>query len=208
MFTTLLLVVVAILLYLLFWPVPIKPISWKAPAPPDAKGDYATNDRLARAQRLPTGGSGPEDVIIDRQGQVYTGLADGRIMRMQSDGSGLEQFAKTNGRPLGLVFDADGNLLIADADEGLLSVNPQGELKGLVNQIDGRKLKLTNHLDVAASGTIYFSESSDHFPLAKMISEILESRPNGRLFAYDPQSGETKLIIDGLFCANGVAIHH
>jgi len=208
MIILLLLIIAAILLYLLFWPVPIKPISWKAPAPPDAKGEYALNNRLAGAQRLPAGGQGPEDVIVDSQGRVYTGLADGRIMRMQSDGSDLEQFAKTNGRPLGLAFDANSNLLIADADQGLLSANPQGEVKVLVNQVDGRKLKYINHLDVAGDGTIYFSESSDRFPLQHMVSIILESRPNGRLFAYDPQSGETKLIIDGLYCANGVAIHH
>lgn len=208
MLITFLLITIAILLYLLFWPVPIKPICWKAPTPPDAKGVYASNDRLTGAQRLPAGGPGPEDVIVDRQGRIYTGLDDGRIIRMQYDGSDLERFAKTNGRPLGLAFDANGNLLVADADKGLLSVNPQGDLKVLVNQVDGRKLKLTNHLDVATDGTIYFSESSDRFPLHNMTSEILESRPNGRLFAYDPQSGETKLIMDGLFRANGVAIHH
>lgn len=208
MIILLLLIVIALLLYLLFWPVPIKPISWNAPALPAAKGDYAANDLLAAAQRLPAGGSGPEDVIVDSQSRVYTGLADGRIMRMNSDGSNLEKFAKTNGRPLGLAFDAVGNLLIADADQGLLSVNPQGELQVLVNQVDGRKLKFTNHLAVAAAGTIYFTESSDRFPLGDMVSEILESRPNGRLFAYDPQSGETKLVIDDLYCANGVAIHH
>jgi len=201
-------VVTAILLYLLFWPVPIRPISWKSPAPPAARGDYAPNHRFAGAQLLPAGGQGPEDVVIDSHNRVYTGLEDGRIMRMQLDGSRLEQFVKTKGRPLGLVFDASGNLLVADADQGLLSVDPQGELRVLVDQFESRRLRFTNHLDVAADGTIYFTESSDRYSLHDMVSEILESRPNGRLFAHDPQKGETRLIIDDLYCANGIAIHH
>jgi len=145
MLTLLLLIAAAILLYLLFWPVPVKPISWKAPAPPAAEGVYAVNGRLQEAQHLPAGGAGPEDVIFDSQGRLYVGLEDGRIMSMQPDGSGLEQFSKTGGRPLGLAFDADSNLLIADADKGLLSIDPNGKLMVLVNQINGRKLKFTNH---------------------------------------------------------------
>jgi sugar lactone lactonase YvrE len=206
MITLLLIIVVIVLLYFLFWPVPIKPISWKASIPPEATGDLAVNDRLAEAEQLPAGGPNPEDIIVDTQGRIYTGLEDGRIMRMQADGSEREQFATTNGRPLGLAFDAQGNLIVADAEKGLLSIDPQGELRILVDRVNGRRLNFANHLDIAADGKIYFSESSDHFTLHEMAAEIFESRPNGRLFIYDPQSAETKLILDNLYCANGIAI--
>jgi sugar lactone lactonase YvrE len=49
-------------------------------------------------------------------------LQDGRVVRMLADGSGVEPFAQTFGWPLGMKFDAGGNLIVADAFRGLLSV--------------------------------------------------------------------------------------
>jgi len=191
---------------LLFWPVSVKPIKWTPPKAPRLEGDYAVNRALAAAERLPVGGKGPEDVIFDAGGLLYAGLEDGRIVRMKPDGSDLETFANTGGRPLGLAFDAGGNLIIADAYKGLLSVDPQGQLKVLTDSLDGRKLIFTNHLDVAADGTIYFSESSDRFPFHDYVGDMIESRPNGRLLAYDPAKGETRLLLDDLNFANGIAV--
>ena len=200
-------IVAVILAYLLFWPVPIRPMRWQAPKPPLASGSFTENTSLARAKRLPAGGSGPEDIAIDDDGRIYTGLADGRIMRMNPDGSHLEQFTRTGGRPLGLAFAKNGSLLIADAEEGLLAADQMGSITVLVNQFSGRELKYVNNLAVAADGTIYFSESSDRFCVHEMAEEILESRPNGRIFTHDPHSGETNLFWDNLFCPNGLAIH-
>lgn len=202
----LLVLLAVVVLYLLFWPVPVRPIKWTPPEPPKLEGAYAVNQGLSAAERLDVGGVGPEDVIFDKEGRLYSGLEDGRIMRMQPDGSELVTFARTAGRPLGLAYDAAGNLIIADADRGLLSVDPEGKLKTLTDTFAGRKLVLTNHLDVAADGTIYFSESSDRFPLHDYVSDFLESRPNGRLLAYDPELNETRLVLDKLSFANGVAV--
>lgn len=201
-----LLLLVVILLYLLFWPVPVRPIKWTPPEPPKLVGVYAVNQKLSSAERLDAGGVGPEDVIFNKEGWLYSGLEDGRIVRMRPDGSELETFAQTAGRPLGLAFDGAGNLIVADADMGLLLVDPEGKLQTLTDAFAGRKLILTNHLDVAADGTIYFSESSDRFPLHDYRSDILESRPNGRLLAYAPEVKETRLVLDKLHFANGVAV--
>ena len=94
------------LLYLLFWPVPIEPAAWTPPAPPPLAGVYATNTRLSGAERLGTGaGYAPEEPAFDAEGRLYTGLGDGRILRLQADGRAPEVFANTSGRPLGLKFD-------------------------------------------------------------------------------------------------------
>src|SRR5450759_3715949 len=81
-----------ILAYLLFWPVPIDPVVWQPAANPAMSGPYAPNDRLSGMRRLPEVGPGPESVAIDRDGRVYTGLQDGRVVRMLADGSGVETF--------------------------------------------------------------------------------------------------------------------
>ncbi|HTG87937.1 MAG TPA: hypothetical protein VL907_12915, partial [Pyrinomonadaceae bacterium] len=156
-----LLVVLATLAYLLFAPVPITPSAWTPPAAPGFTGQYERNTRLSPVDRLSLGeGHKPEDVALDASGRIYAGLEDGRIIQLQSDGTQPHLFANTQGRPLGMVFDRDGNLIIADAIKGLLSVSPAGEIKVLATESDGAKFGCLNDLDIGADGTIYFTEAS------------------------------------------------
>src|SRR5215218_1094077 len=125
-------VIVACLVYLLLAPVPISPGAWTPPAAPALSRQYEQNTRLARAQRLSLGdGHKPEDVALDAQGRIYGGFEDGRIVQLQPDGTQPRLFANTQGRPLGMVFDRAGNLIVADAIKGLLSITPAGEIKVL-----------------------------------------------------------------------------
>ena len=57
------------------------------------------------------------------------GFEHGRIVRFEPDGNRYQAYAETGGRPLGLHFDSRGNLIVADAERGLLSVPPRGEVK-------------------------------------------------------------------------------
>jgi sugar lactone lactonase YvrE len=193
--------------YLLTAPVPIEPAAWLPPTPPRATGLYRPNRALERIERVGEGlGFGPEDVAIDRQGRIYTGVEDGTIVRLAPNGSGAETFATTGGRPLGLDFDSRGHLIVADAYAGLLRVSPDGEVSVLATEQGGLPFALTNDVDVAADGTIYFSDSSHRFPLSQFRLDLLEHRPNGRLLAFDPETGETRLVLDSLYFANGVAV--
>jgi sugar lactone lactonase YvrE len=196
-----------LLLYLLFWPVAIDPAAWTPPQPPALAGVYEPNSRLASIERVGAGaGFGPEAVAFDAEGRIYGGMADGRIMRFESDGGRPTVFAQTGGRPLGLKFDRAGNLLVADADKGLLSVGRDGAIAVLSTEAGGVALRCTNDLDVAADGTVYFSDASDKFPLAVYKEDLIEHRPRGRLLSYDPRTRETRVMLDGLHFANGVAV--
>jgi sugar lactone lactonase YvrE len=194
--------------YLLLWPVPIEPEAWSPPEAPELEGVYATNTRLSGVERLQGGlGHKPEGVAIDTAGRVYSGMEDGRIVRWWIDGrGGPEVFAETGGRPLGMDFDRDGNLIVADADKGLLSINAQGKVAVLSTEAGGVAFRCTNDVDVAADGTIYFTDASSRFPLSVYKHDLFEHRPNGRLLAYEPANRRTRLVIDGLYFANGVAI--
>jgi len=193
--------------YLLRAPVPIDPAAWTPPRAPNLTGAYRPNERLAAIERLGSGmGTGPEDVDVDGQGRIYAGLEDGRIIRVASDGTGGEAFARTGGRPLGLAFDGAANLIVADADRGLLSVTPDGEVEVLATAHDGLALAFTDDVDVGPDGTIYFSDASWKFGVRDYKHDLMEHRPNGRLLAYDPATKETRLLLDSLYFANGVAV--
>jgi sugar lactone lactonase YvrE len=193
------------ILYLLFWPVPIDPVVWTPDPDPGLTGPYAPNERLAPLELFePSLGRGPEDVTRGPDGLFYTGLLDGRILRF--DGSRTELVADTGGRPLGMQFDSAGRLIVADADRGLLAVNADGSIEVLVDTVDGARLLLTDDLDIAADGTIWFSDASRRFPVAEWILDFWEGRGTGRLLSHDPVSGETRAWLDGLRFANGVAL--
>src|SRR3954471_12524452 len=60
-------------------------------------------------------GQGPEDVVVDGNGFVLTGLNDGRILRVDADTGRVEVLVSTDGRPLGLEVLPDGRILICDS---------------------------------------------------------------------------------------------
>ena len=196
----------ASLAYLFFAPVPIAPAAWTPPAAPALTGQYEQNSRLADVLRLSLGdGHAPEDVAIDGEAKIYAGFEDGRIAQLQPNGT-ITTFANTQGRPLGLIFDREGNLLVADALKGLLSINKAGEIKLLADEAEGAKFGSLNDLDVGADGTIYFTEASNKFPMSQHVSDLLEHQPNGRLLAFDPKSGKARTLLKGIYFANGVAV--
>ena len=193
-------------LYLALKTSPIDPLAWDAPAAPQMTGVLEPNDTLMKAELLGQGQlHGPEDTAVDSQGRVYAGLADGRVVRLEASGK-VETFVDTGGRPLGMDFDAAGNLILADAWKGLLRIDPQGKVETLATEADGVPFAFTDDLDIASDGRIYFSDASSKFHQPDYILDLLEARPHGRLLRYDPSTGKTEVLLKDLYFANGVAL--
>jgi len=192
------------------WPVTISPVAWTPQPAPPLSGPYEKNSKLATVERLGivphAKGFAPEDVALDAESRVYTGLDDGRIMRLEGADGHWVVFADTHGRPLGMVFDASGNLIVADAIKGLLSIARDGSVTVLTTSADGVTFGCTNDLDVAADGTIYFTDASYKFPLTNYKADLMEHRGNGRFLAYDPKTKTTRTLAKDLVFANGVAV--
>lgn len=194
-----------LLLYLLFWPVYPKPIGiFAAPEAPPLVGVYQQNNLLQDVERFGEGHClSPEDITTDDEGYIYTGMSDGRIMRFRPDDSSVELYADTGGRPQGLAFDTSGNLIVADTARGLLSVSPDGSVTVLATEAEGKAITLANDLDIASDGTIYFS---DYQYYQDYFSDFMDGRPLSRLLAYDPETQQTRVVLDGLYAANGVVL--
>lgn len=155
--------------------------------------------------RLP----GPEDMAYDGAGGwLYTGCDDGWVRRVSVPGGDVEDWVRTGGRPLGVVLAADGGLIVADADIGLLKVmsSPDRKVELLTDAAEGLKFALTDGVDVAADGTVYFTDASYKYNLANHMTDILEARPHGRLMSFDPATGQTAVLQRDLYFANGVAV--
>ena len=202
------------LAYLLLWPVPIKPLAWTAPKAPGYQGPHAVNDRLSQLTLIDLHGEeGPEHIAIGPDGKLYTTVASGKILRMAQDGSAQETFANTGGRVLGFDFDAQGQLIAADAVKGLLSISQEGKVSVLTEKVDGDPIRYADAVVVAKSGKMYFSDASTRFAPAEWggtfeasILDILEQSATGRILEYDPATSVTRIVAQGLSFANGVAL--
>ncbi|WP_328187852.1 SMP-30/gluconolactonase/LRE family protein [Marinobacter sp. OP 3.4] len=204
--TLIVLILIAAVLWVLLWPSPVDSATYDPPEAPPMTGPLAPNKLLQQAELLAQGEVvGPEDVAVDDQGRVYGGTDTGFIVRVGRDGS-VEHWVETGGRPLGLAFDAEGNLIVCDAWMGLLSISPAGEIEVLATGADGEPFAFTNDVDIASDGTIYFSDASSRFNQPDYKLDLLEARPHGRLLKYEPETGETTVLMDDLYFANGVAV--
>jgi sugar lactone lactonase YvrE len=200
-------VVLFLVLYLFLWPVPIHPVAWEPHPVPPLEGDFAANRVLQGLELFATPNShGPEDVAVDAEGRIYVGVVEGQILRYAADGSNPQAFADTGGRPLGMDFDNDGNLIVADAVKGLLSIDPSGAIKVLCTEAGDHPFRLTDDVDVDSQNVAWFSDASYIWAFQEYMSEVLESAPNGRLLKYDINTGECSVVLDELFFANGVAV--
>ncbi len=185
---------------------PVEPAVWSPPPDPGLTGDHARNQRLADGELWPVPDTGPEDVVLTEDGTLYTGTRDGSILALTEGGDRVERVARTGGRPLGIELLHDGRLLVCDADEGLLAVDPaSGDIEELVTEVDGARLMCTNNAAVGPDGTIWFTDSSRRFPVHHYKGDIIEHTGTGRLFRRDPD-GTLETVVDGLHFANGVTL--
>ena len=77
----------ALVAYLLLWPVPIRPVSWAAPVAPGYAGAHAANQRLAGLQVIDLGAEdGPEHVAFGPDGMLYVAFGDGGQADDQGNG--------------------------------------------------------------------------------------------------------------------------
>ncbi len=201
-----LLVVFLLLGSFLLTPSPVDSKAWNPPAPPPLTGRLAPNERLRLADLLARGQVyGPEDTTMGPDGVLYTGTQDGFIVRVFPDGR-VENWLSTGGRPLGMVFDRQGNLIVADAWKGLLSISPEGEITVLAREAEGTPFRFTDDVDIADDGRIYFTDASSRFEQPDYRLDLLEMRPHGRLLRYSRKTGKAEVLLGNLHFANGVAV--
>lgn len=208
------LILIALASYLSLWPVPIHAVGWHPARAPAYAGSFVVNTRLENAQRIDLHGEvGPEHVLVGPDGDVYVGMVSGRILRLSPDGAHQQVVADTGGRPLGMVFDGSGKLIVADARRGLLSIAPAGRQAVLVPVGDGAPLSFPNAVAVGKDGIIYVTDSSRRFTAGRWgttqeaaLLDIMEQSATGRVLAFDPATHATRVLATGLSLANGIVL--
>jgi sugar lactone lactonase YvrE len=204
------LLLLAALLYLSLWPVPIDPVAWQAPEDRGLVDPFAPNKLLQAARPIDLGEfEGPEDATLGHDGAVYATTLSGHVVRI---GNGkAEAFALAGGRPLGIEVDADGSLVVANSYSGLQRIGMDGSVTNLYGGDEADVF--ANNLAIAPDGKIFFTIASRKFgarafrdTMESTLFDVLEHGAHGQLLAYDPRTRATEIILDDLAYANGVAI--
>ncbi|TCJ96381.1 sugar lactone lactonase YvrE [Nocardia alba] len=182
------------------------PIRWRPPSAPPRARVKASAPPMPVIHRIELPGTGPEDVVFGADDMIYTGTADGAILRIDPHREQVWPVVSTGGRPLGLHADSDGSLLICDAHRGLLRWDQGGGgLEVLVETVDEQRLGFASNVVRTGDGTIYFTESSQRWFLEQWMGDLFEHSGTGRLIALAP-SGQVTVLWEGLHFANGLAV--
>ena len=194
----------------------IKPLAWKPEPKPLFEGTTQLNNELSKVEKIDLGTwVGAEDIIFDSLGNLYCGVhkaendfSDGKILKINPEGK-IEIFYNAGSWVAGLHFDEQNNLIALSHKQGLISISPQKVVTVLANKDDkGRSFLIPNGLDIDSKQNIYFTNTSFESPYNIKYGRklILEMRPNGGLYQYNPSTKAIKTLIDGTYFGNGVVV--
>lgn len=72
--------------------------------------------------------------------------------------SKVETFVNTGGVPNGAKFHANGELWVADRERGIIAISPEGTIRIIVDNYQGKKLNGPNDLVFDYKGNLYFTD--------------------------------------------------
>lgn len=200
----------------LMWPAPFEPAIWIEPEPPELTGALRENNALADAQTVMLGAEiAGEGLAVDQEGRVYFGTRDGRVGRLvpgdEHDAWLIEDLAKISDAPIMGLQWIDEHTLGLAANAGLLALDTQNlVVTSLSTGSPVRPFGFVNDLATAPDNTVYFTDSSTRWGHSSdspgYLYDMLENRPHGMLYAWDPVTRQTEVIADRLYYPNGIVV--
>lgn len=197
------------------------------------EGGLAQNDLLQKAKYIAHKKMrGPECIEFSKDGEMYTGVMSGQIVRIDVATNSVETIVQigdetnttlcslenvkghvpTCGCPLGIRFHPnDPELLyVTDAFYGIVKVNVKtGKKTTVLSSNDPRfkdaPMKLTDDLDIDGD-IIYFVDSSYEHTIDEAFAEFLEGVARGRLYSYNEKTDMLEFITGNLYFPNGMQL--
>lgn len=192
----------------------LNPLAYQPETIPSFEGVTQLNEKLLASEKIQIEGwFGPEDILFDSLGNLYTGVhnadfSEGRILMIDPSGN-VEEFYNSGSWVAGLHFDKESNLIALSHKQGLIRISPTKEVTVLAATDEkGKPFLIPNGLDIADDGMIYFSNTSEISPYTIKYGRkvIMEMKPLGGLYRYNPITNNVKTLIDGAYFGNGVVI--
>ncbi|KAJ4030754.1 hypothetical protein NW761_013333 [Fusarium oxysporum] len=137
-----------------------------------------------------------EGPVVDSAGNLYVvDIPYGRILKIDSE-KNVSVACTWDGEPNGLVGTADGDLLVADYKQGILSFNPEtGKIGPKLTRKNLERFKGPNDLVVDSRGNLYFTDQG----------QTGMTDPTGRVYRLSPD-GRLDTLLDNGPSPNGLVL--
>lgn len=121
------------------------------------------------------------------------------VLRKWSPTNGVEIFRKPSHQANGNALDAFGRLLTCEhATRRVSRTEPDGSIRTLIDQYQGRKLNSPNDLAIRRDGTIWFTDPTYG------IKPEQKEQPGNYVYCFDEKSGEIKTVATDFDMPNGI----
>ena len=128
----------------------------------EVKSDKLTElvDPGAEVERVATGFTFTEGPIWNHaDGYLLVSDMPGDVRRRWSESGGVEEVMNPSNKGNGMVYDAEGNLLVCEhVTSSLVRERPDGTRETLATHYKGKEFNSPNDVCVRSDGTIYFSD--------------------------------------------------
>ncbi|MBM6550087.1 SMP-30/gluconolactonase/LRE family protein [Marinomonas ostreistagni] len=138
-----------------------------------------------------------EGPSFDRDGNLwFVDIPFGRILRADPKGN-IEQIVEYDGQPNGLKIHQNGQIYIADFQNGIVQLDPgTREIRNVLKDCDSEGFKGCNDLHFGPDGALYFTDQG----------QTGLHDPTGRVYKWQPETGELTCLIDTAPSPNGLVL--
>jgi gluconolactonase len=153
-------------------------------------------DPDAEVQQVATGFTFTEGPLWNREGE-YLLFSDmpGDVRRRWSEREGVTELKRPNNKGNGMVYDAEGNLLVCEhVTSSLVRERPDGVRETLAYHYRGKYLNSPNDVITRSDGTIYFTDPGygrvPHFGIPREQELSFQG-----VYRIGPQGGDPELAV-------------
>lgn len=167
---------------------------------------YSQEDLIAAGAKLELLAEGfefTEGPAVDRSGNVFfTDQPNNRILKWSAAEEELSVFMENAGRSNGLYFNQEANLIAcADENSELWEIDPDKNVKKLLDNYKGKRLNGPNDLWIDPKGGIYFTDPYYQRPYWEREAKEIEEE---RVYYLPSQGKEPIIVADDFIKPNGI----
>lgn len=145
--------------------------------------------------------SQPESVIAEKDGTLWVSDKRGTVTRIDPDGS-QTILGASGGEPNGLAMDRDGNLYVANLENGnLIKLYRDGREEVILDAIDGQPLGAVNFPFIDSKDRLWVSVTTRRRP---WFLAAADPQPDGYVILIDEKGA--RIVADNLLVANEVRL--
>jgi sugar lactone lactonase YvrE len=156
---------------------------------------------IASVKSIGTGLVRPEGVMALDDGTLIAADARGCCARIQHDGR-VTLFGDLGGVPNGICIDPEDYVIVANIGNGQVQrLSTDGGHTVLLTHAGGRRMAAPNFPLVDSNGRLWVSNSTEKEDIN---AALIHPAPDGSVVLID--SGRARIVADGLYFANGLAL--